>query len=108
MDFLQRGLLGLFGEAVRQDQFVRAFDPAQQAEYVSGEDHAHLPKIVRCHHLFQVNGRRWVCQLDRGERPKHLRRLLGIEPIQIFRYGGFPFRRLEEIDDKLDAYVALK
>jgi hypothetical protein len=49
-----------------------------------------------------------VCQLDRGERPKHLRRLLGIKSIQIFRYGGFPFRRLEEIDDKLDAYVALK
>ena len=108
MDFLQRGLLRLSGEAVRQDQFVRAFHPAQQAEYVSGEDHAHFPKIVRCHHLFQVNGRRRVDQFDRGERSKHLRRLLGIKSIQIFGYGGFSFRRLEEIDDNHDAYVALK
>ena len=101
MDFLQRGPLRLFGEAVGQDQFVRAFYPAQQVEYVSGEDYAHFPKIV-------LNGRRWACHPDRGERPKHLRRLLGIKFIQIFRYGGFPLRRLEEIDDNHDAYVALK
>jgi hypothetical protein len=75
---------------------------------VSGEDYAHFPKIVRCGHLFQVNGRRRVCQPDRGELSKHLRRLLVIKSIQIFRYGGFSFRRLEEIDDKLDVYVALK
>ena len=49
-----------------------------------------------------------MCEPDRGERSKHLRRLLPIKFIQIFGYGGFPFRRLEEIDDKLDAYVALK
>jgi hypothetical protein len=49
-----------------------------------------------------------VCQPDRGELSKHLRRLLVIKSIQIFRYGGFSFRRLEEIDDKLDVYVALK
>jgi hypothetical protein len=28
--------------------------------------------------------------------------------IQIFRYEGFPLRRLEENDGKLDAFVALK
>jgi hypothetical protein len=49
-----------------------------------------------------------VGDLDRGERPKNLRCLLAIQFIQIFRYRGFPLRRLEEIDGEHADYVALK